>query len=146
MEISEMQKIVLLLFVVLAMACAADSNGSASRLFGKWVISKSLDSTAVSALSSGELEAMIGKTLFLRKGGVDFEAEDCGDSELKFDYVSKDKLLQEIRYADSQNPLLPNKVTQVDAGCMYIYERTDGSILLVWGGDIFVAERAAPIK
>lgn len=137
----KMRKLLFFLLVFCTTSCIADSAGSVSRFFGEWAITESLDSTGVSALSSEELKAMKGKILSLQKNKVQLNNEHCGTGEYKVVQVSRNKLLQEIHYADDRDPLLPPVVTQVDAGCLYVFERTDGSLLLVWGGDIFVAKR-----
>lgn len=135
-----MQRLLPLMPFLCITACNAESKENPP-IYGNWIISDSVDSTGISALSSQEIKAMNDKPIFLGENFSKFANETCSAVTYDTTYIDREKLLHDIHYADSRDPNLPPQVTQVDVGCTDIFLRSDGKIMFVWGGDIFVAKR-----
>lgn len=136
-----MRYVLLCIGLATTLFCAADSAFDVSTLYGKWIVVGSFDSNGVSALSTEELKAMHGKLITV--DGSKFQIGDkvCSNPGYEVSIVPRDELLRSIHYIDSKESGLPATVKQIDAGCVDIFIRNEKSILFLWGGDIFIANR-----
>jgi hypothetical protein len=135
-------KYLLVCFVFVAAAfCAADSAFDATALYGKWIVVGSFDSSGVSALSTEEHRAMRGKAITIAQSKFQIGDKICSNPGYEVSVIPRDELLRSVHYADSKESGLPSTVRQIDAGCVDIFIRNEKSILFLWGGNIFVANR-----
>ena len=126
---------------VAAAFCAADSVFDAAALYGKWIVVGSFDSNGISALSTEEHRAMRGKAITIAESKFQIGDNVCSNPSYEISTVPRDELLRSIHYADTKESGLPAVVRQIDAGCVDIFIRNEESILFLWGGDIFIANR-----
>lgn len=124
-----------------ALFCAAEPPFNVATLYGKWIVMDSFDSSGVSALSTEENKAMHGKVITLDKSKFELGGNVCANPSYDVSFISRRELLRNIHYVDSRESGLPSKVKQIDAGCVDVFIKNENSILFVWEGDIFAANR-----
>lgn len=139
-----MRSLLFLAVFLTAAACGSDTSTDALPLTGLYVVTESMSSSSVHALTSEERDALIGKNITFGRDSAHFFNVECKDVTYEKDFIPRDQLLREIGYIDERAPLLPAQVVHLDAECADIYLREDGSIMFIWEGDIFVANRKTP--
>lgn len=123
------------------LCCAAEPALSPSMIYGKWIVVGSFDSNGISALSTEEHRAMRGKAITIAESKFQIGDNVCSNPSYEISTVPRDEQLRSIHYADTKESGLPAVVRQIDAGCVDIFIRNEESILFLWGGDIFIANR-----
>lgn len=134
---------------------SADSTGTAvanaassadvvtnSDIFGKWRLTKVLDSADIAAMSNSQARAMIGKTVVIAEDRFVIGSRICKRPSYERSVDDLAKSFREEGHVSSVNMGLPDPVTSIDAHCTQIYLKAPDHIVVHWDGFYFDAVRS----
>lgn len=130
--------LVALLFASTA-AWSADAAERNADIYGRWLLTKVLDSADIAAMSDRQAEAMLGKEVLIAKDVFLIDRRTCRRPSYERSLDDLAKSFREEGHVSSTNMGLPDPVTSIDARCTHIYVKAPGRIVVHWDGFYFDA-------
>jgi hypothetical protein len=119
------------------------TNGDTNAdIYGKWRLTKVLDSADIAAMSDSQARAMLGKTVVIAKDRFVIGSRTCKRPSYERSVDDLAKSFREEGHVSSVNMGLPDPVTSIDAHCTHIYLKPPDRIVVHWDGFYFDAVRA----
>jgi len=110
-------------------------------IFGKWRVSKVVDSADIVGLSYRQAKGLVGKTLLVSKDKLEFNGRVCASPTYEKTQENTASYFRESMHASTEHLRFPKTVIVIDAGCTSIYPRNDRTIMFHWKGFFFDAQR-----
>jgi len=129
---------------IIAIAIATVSALAESQdksVIGRWRLSAVLDSAEISALDDTQAESFVGQVLSIGPDQVQLGKRRCDSPSFEVTVAETDDYLYRYANAVPDNLGLPNPVTAVNLGCMEVYHKPPGKIVVLWRGVFFEAVR-----
>lgn len=111
-------------------------------IYGKWRLTKVLDSADIAAMSDSQARAMIGKTVVIAEDRFVIGSRICKRPSYERSVDDLAKSFREEGHVSSVNMGLPDPVTSIDAHCTQIYLKAPDHIVVHWDGFYFDAVRS----
>ncbi|USX15771.1 hypothetical protein NHH88_08330 [Oxalobacteraceae bacterium OTU3CAMAD1] len=124
-----------------AWADSAPGKNVNADIYGRWKITKILDSAHITALSDLEAKKLIGKTIIVAKDKLVFNDQQCDAPSYERTVEDTARSMREQGHVSSVNMGLPEQMTAIDAGCTYIFLKSKDRIVIHWDGFYFDAVR-----
>jgi hypothetical protein len=122
-----------------AWAASAPGKDVNADIYGRWKITKVLDSAHITALSQSQAKKLIGKTVVVAKDRLVFNGEECDAPSYERTVEDTARSMREQGHVSSVNMGLPEQMTVIDAGCTYLFLKSKDRIVIHWDGFYFDA-------
>jgi len=110
-------------------------------VIGRWRLTAVLDSAEISALDDAQANRLVGQMLSIKADRVQLGKRQCDSPSFAVIVADTDDYLYRYANAIPDNLGLPNPVTAVDLGCMEVYHKPPGGLVVLWQGVFFGAVR-----
>ncbi len=121
--------------------CVLADNLPGSDLVGRWRVVAVLDSAEITAIDDRQAEKLLGKTLEIRKGWLEFDGRVCKNPSYERTVEETERSFREKGHVSSVNMHLPDPVTAINAKCTDLFIKGQGKIVFHWKGFYFDAVR-----
>jgi hypothetical protein len=115
-------------------------------ILGTWTLTKVLDSADVASLTDEQAEALIGKTVVVRRDSIMFNGEPCRAPELTRHREDAAKYMREGYHARVGYLGLPDSITVIDLDCTEAFIKSKGKLVVFWEGYFFDAIKQPSTK
>lgn len=119
----------------------ANARSQDKSVIGQWRLTTVLDSSEISALDDAQANKMIGQVLRIGADRVQLGNHICDAPGFEVTRAETDDYLYQHANSLAEDLGLPNPVTVVALGCMDVYKKPPGKLVVHWKGVFFDAVR-----
>lgn len=110
-------------------------------IYGRWTLTKVLDSAAIASMNDRQASRLVGKQLLIEPDRLSFNGRICRQPGYQRSVEDLARSFREQGHVSANKMGLPDPVTTIDAGCTYLFLKRPDRIALTWDGFYFDAVR-----